>query len=203
MSDHNKGDEKPSRTDILWVCDCSNSMKGKGKSGSMNTMIREIIQELNENPPDSSLFEVNMRALKFFDTAEWINLSFIPVKNFSWIDLVPGGNSKLGDAFKLINEEFKQQNLNKDNYDKYQLLLILITDGYPTDDWIPEFEDMKDVLNSYNPVYCLIRIQDTSDDIVSAFAGEGNNKDLRIMTCDDIENIIQLVRLAEKNNMSN
>ncbi len=165
----------------------------------MNTMVREIIHELNENPSDSSLSEVNIRALKFFDKAEWINSSFIPVKDFLWADLAPGGNSNLGDAFKLIKEEFQQKKLNTDKYDRYQLLLILITDGYPTDDWIPELENMKEVLKSCNPVYCIIRIQDTSDEIVSAFAGDGNNKDLRIMTCFDIENIIQIVRLADKN----
>jgi len=186
--------QKKSRTDIIWICDCSKSMKGKRKSASMNVMIREITNELSEILNESPSTEINIRTLKFSNSAEWVNTSFVPVQSFFWTDLIPNGISNLGQAFEAISKEFLEKSPEKDIYDRYRIVLILISDGYPTDNWRAPLEDMKDLLNGHNPVYCIIRIPGISEEVISAFAGEGSDKNYRVMTCDDIENIIQLVR---------
>jgi len=186
--------QKKSRTDIIWICDCSKSMKGKRKSASMNVMIREITNELSEILNESPSTEINIRTLKFSNSAEWVNTSFVPVQSFSWTDLNPEGISNLGYAFEAISKEFKGNSPEKDTYDRYRIVLILISDGYPTDNWRIPLEDMKDLLKGHNPVYCIIRIPGISEEVISAFVGEGPDRNHRVMTCDDIENIIQLVR---------
>jgi uncharacterized protein YegL len=186
--------QKKSRTDIIWICDCSKSMKGKRKSASMNLMIREITNELNEILNESPSTEINIRTIKFSNSAEWVNPSFVPVQSFSWNDLIPEGISNLGNAFEALSKEFQEKSPEKDQYDRYRIVLILISDGYPTDNWRAPLEDMKDLLKGHNPVYCIIRIPGISEEVVSAFAGEGPDKNHRIMTCDHIENIIQFVR---------
>jgi len=181
---------KKSRLDILWICDCSKSMKSKGKSGSQNTVIREIIEELKEIPSEAPEFDINVRAISFSDEAKWVDADYIPVTDYQWNDLSPTGCSNLGAAFNKIKEQIIQEGKST----KHPIILILISDGYPTDDWAPALEDMKDVLKNRNPVYCAIRIQDTADDAILAFAGDGEDRDLRIMDTDSIENIIQIVR---------
>ncbi len=193
----NQDNKNPERfqMNVLWICDCSSSMRGKGKAGSMNTIIREIVQEMAEIPEDTPACDILIRAIKFSDKAEWVNPSFIPVQEYVWQDLVPGGGSKMGDAFAEIARQFQKR--SSKNGDR--LIAILISDGYPTDDWKGSLDLLKKTLQAWDPIYCAVRIQDTADEVVTEFVGDGEDLEPRIMETDSIENIIHIIRASIHN----
>ena len=160
----------------------------------MNVIIREIANELREIFSESSSAQIYIRTITFSDSAGWVEDAFVPVHDFSWMDQDLQSISNLGKAFEKISAEFKGKIPDNDMYGQYRIVLILISDGYPTDNWKMPLEDMRETLKGRTPVYCVIRLPGASEEVTTAFAGEGPDKNLRIMTYDDIENIIQLVR---------
>jgi uncharacterized protein YegL len=107
-------------------------MSVNGKIQTLNTAIREAIplmqKEANENPNA----QVLVRALKFSDGAQWHIAQPTPVDSFKWTDLTTDGVTDMGKALSMVAEQLKMPPMTDRALPP---ILVLISDGQPTDDF--------------------------------------------------------------------
>ena len=172
---------------LVWILDSSNSMKAKGKINSINMVIRDtipLIVDLSQAYTSHNFF---MRALSFSTGAHWINQKFQKIQDYSWNDLSAGGKSDLGAAFTLIRDIWPSESQGSTDSNSY--IFVLITDGYPTDDWYGPLQNLvsnREFTESYK---IAITIQDTENEIPREFIGQKQTNKGFILEIDDIERI--------------
>lgn len=133
MSERNlPGGEMSSRIlDFFWIADCSGSMDGE-KIQTLNYAIRQTIPDMRKEADDNPNASIMVRAIKFSDGAAWHIPTATPIDSFNWTDLTAGGVTAMGMALELVAGE-----LNQFPTDTKRLppVLVLLTDGQPTDDF--------------------------------------------------------------------
>ncbi len=115
---------------FFWIADCSGSMAGD-KIQSLNTAIREAIPEMRKVAANNPNAQVLVRALKFSSGANWHIAQPTPLEKFQWVNLSSGGVTDMGRAFTLVAEQLKVPPMVPRGLPP---VLVLISDGYPTDD---------------------------------------------------------------------
>ena len=126
------GGEMTSRVlDFIWIADCSGSMNGE-KIQTLNYAIRQTIPDMRKEANDNPNARLMVRAIKFSDGASWHIPTATPIDDFNWVDLTAEGVTALGMALGMIASE-----LNALPADTKRLppVLVLLTDGQPTDDY--------------------------------------------------------------------
>lgn len=116
---------------FIWIADCSSSMSGD-KIASLNTAIREAIPHMQKIASENPNAEVLVRAVKFSDGAQWHISQPTKVDQFQWIDLHSSGSTSMGQALKLVADQLKIPPMTDRALPP---VLVLITDGQPTDDF--------------------------------------------------------------------
>jgi uncharacterized protein YegL len=117
---------------FIWICDCSGSMSVNGKIETLNNAIRQSIPLMREAAADNPHVEVLVRVITFSDGAQWQIAQAVPVENFEWNDLVADGVTDLGKALSMVAEQLKVPPMTNRALPP---VLVLITDGQPTDDF--------------------------------------------------------------------
>jgi uncharacterized protein YegL len=116
---------------FFWIADCSGSMDGD-KIQSLNTAIREAIPEMRRVAQNNPNAQVKVRAIKFSSGATWHIAQPTPIETFQWVNLTAGGVTDMGKAFQLVAEQLRVPPMDPRGLPP---VLVLITDGYPTDDY--------------------------------------------------------------------
>jgi len=182
---------------LVWILDNSNSMKAKGKINSINMVIREtipLIADLSQTYKSHNFF---IRALSFSTGAQWVDQKFKKIQDYSWNDLEAGGKSDLGAAFKKIREILPSE--SQGSTDSNSFIFVLITDGYPTDDWHGPLQDLVSTRTFTESYKIAIAIQDTEDEIPLEFIGQKQTDKGFILEVDDIERIpMSIISIIEK-----
>ena len=117
---------------FIWLCDCSGSMSINGKIEALNTAIRECLPEMKRVADENPNANVLVRAVKFSDGAQWHVPTETPVNSFNWTDLIAGGLTDMGKALLLVAEQLKMPPMTDRALPP---VLVLISDGQPTDDF--------------------------------------------------------------------
>lgn len=115
---------------FIWIADCSGSMSGD-KIQSLNTAIREAIPEMKNVAQSNPHAKVLVRAIKFSSGATWHIPQATPIDQFQWQDLAANGVTDMGRALLMVADELKMPPMDPRGLPP---VLVLITDGYPTDD---------------------------------------------------------------------
>ncbi len=116
---------------FIWICDCSGSMSGQ-KIESLNTAIRNAIPEMQREADGNPNVQVLVRAIIFSTGAQWHIAQPTPIEDFKWTDLKADGVTDMGKALAAIAEQFKLSPLSDRSLPP---VLVLISDGQPTDDF--------------------------------------------------------------------
>lgn len=117
---------------FLFLCDGSGSMSVNGKIEALNAAIREAIPKMQEVAKENVHAQVFVRAIKFADRPEWHIGVPVKVEDLVWTDLTAGGLTALGSALELAAEQLKVSVMPERGLPP---VLVLITDGEPTDDF--------------------------------------------------------------------
>jgi uncharacterized protein YegL len=117
---------------FIWLADCSASMGEGGKIQQLNTAIHEAIPHMQRVAMDNVHAEVLVRAIKFSDGATWHISVPTPVEHFHWSDLGADGVTDMGKALLLVSEQLKMPPMTERGLPP---VLVLISDGQPTDDF--------------------------------------------------------------------
>lgn len=173
------------RVPICLCLDCSPSMSGKPELGAPPDTIGVPIDELNDGVrlffntiknDEIAKYSAEIAIVAFSGVAELV-LDFNYIENVEVptleLDLKRGGTS-IGEAVRLAIDalERRKQEYKHAGVDYYQPWLILMTDGYPTDDsHIPISQKIKSLVLDKKLVVFPIGIGSGSDmDVLKMFS---------------------------------
>ena len=127
---------------FIYLCDCSGSMQADGKMQSLNQAIRQSLPamvEVSQQNPEAS---IQVRVVSFADRASWHIAEPTPVDQVlgQWVDLREGGLTAMGDALKLVAAALRTPPMEQRALPP---VLVLISDGAPTDDFAAGLRTLK------------------------------------------------------------
>jgi len=177
---------------FIWIADCSGSMEMDGKIQALNTAIREAIPHMQKVVDENPNADVMVRAVKFSNGAQWHISQTTKVADFKWADLTADGVTDMGKALRMVAEQLKvlpERGLPP--------VLVLISDGQPTDDFDG---GLKEILNQpwgKKAVRIAIAIGEDADlDVLQKFINNPEIKPLRANTPEALVRYIKWVSTA-------
>jgi uncharacterized protein YegL len=161
---------------FIWIADCSGSMEADGKIQGLNHAIREAIPHMRKVADENVNAEVLVRALKFSSGAQWHISQPTPVENFEWVDLAANGVTDMGKAFSMVAAQLKMPPMSERALPP---VLVLITDGQPTDDYAKGLQELMDEPWGKKAVRMAIAIgEDANSEVLQKFIGNSEMKPL-------------------------
>ncbi len=185
---------------FIWMCDCSGSMSIGGKIQQLNNAIRQSIPLMRDASKDNPNAEVLVRAIKFADGAQWHISQPTPVENFEWTDLVADGVTDMGKALSMVAEQLKVPPMGDRSLPP---VLVLITDGQPTDDFGTGLKKLMEQPWGKKAVRIAIAVgQDVDYEVLQKFIGNPELKPLPANNPDDLVKQIKWVTTNVVNSVS-
>src|SRR5271157_2262040 len=175
---------------FIWIADCSGSMSGS-KIESLNTAIKNAIPEMQGVAQSNPHAQVLVRAIKFSSGAQWHIHQPTPVESFQWQPLKAGGVTDMGKAFNLVAEQLKMPPMDQRGLPP---VLVLVSDGHPTDDANRGLKRIMDEPWGRKAVRIAIGIGDDADyAMLQKFIGHSEIAPLR---ANNAETLTQYIRWA-------
>lgn len=165
------GSVSRSKLHFFWIADCSGSMAAQGKMEALNNAIQECIPATKEAAENNPFADMVVRAIAFSNGARWHISEETPVDSFTWKDLSPGGVTDLGAAIQLLSKELVPEKMGRRALPP---VLVLLSDGAPTDQWESELEAFNKT--GWGRPGRTVRIgvaigQDANKDVLAKFTG--------------------------------
>ncbi len=161
---------------FIWIADSSGSMEQDGKIQSLNTAIREAIPHMKKVAEDNPNAQVLVRAVKFSNGAQWHISQPTPVADFAWTDLTAEGETDMGKALQLVAEQLKMPPMSDRALPP---VLVLISDGQPTDDFDAGLKALMNEPWGKKAVRIAVSIgRDADNDVLQKFIGHSEIKPL-------------------------
>ncbi len=117
---------------FIWLVDASGSMGTQGRMRAVNDAIRSTIPALRQVSLDYPQAAVYANAIRFGDDARWLREKLTPLSEFHWQEMEAGGLTALGEALTMVGDALQPPLIRGRALPP---ILILITDGLPTDDF--------------------------------------------------------------------
>jgi uncharacterized protein YegL len=117
---------------FIYLCDCSGSMAAQGKMQALNQAIRQSLPGMAAVARENPEARVLVRAVSFADRAAWHIQTPTPVDQLQWQDLQAGGITAMGEALELVAAALSTPPME---VRALPPVLVLISDGQPTDDF--------------------------------------------------------------------
>ncbi|MEI7839882.1 MAG: VWA domain-containing protein [Methylococcaceae bacterium] len=173
---------------FIWIADCSYSMEGNKIQG-LNHAIREAIPAMQNVAADNVNAEVLVRAVKFSNGAKWHVAEATPVEDFKWQDLHVDGMTDMGAAFRLVADQLKMPPMTERGLPP---VLVLISDGQPTDDFESGLKELMALPWGKKAVRIGIAIGEDADmEVLQQFIG---NKELQPLHAHNAEQLVNYIR---------
>ncbi len=169
---------------LFFLVDGSGSMSGD-KIGSLNQGIREVLPDLRDISDSNADALIKVAVLQFSSGTQWITPTPQELNNIMWTDIEAGGVTDMGEAFAELDSKLNRNAFLADTVGNYAPVIILMSDGEPTDDWDTGLKKLK--ANKWFNAAIKIAFSigsDANDDILTAFTGNKetvipiNNKDI-------------------------
>lgn len=122
---------------LFYLVDTSGSMAG-AKIGTVNNAMMEAIEsDLKELSDSNDDAEIKVAIMKFSTGCEWVTPSKEPLSlaDVSWRDVQAGGLTDMGSAFIELDKKLSRNAFLQSQTGAYAPVIILMSDGAPTDDW--------------------------------------------------------------------
>ena len=162
---------------FIWICDCSGSMAVDGKIQALNNAIREAIPHMQQVAQDNPNAAVVVRAIKFSSGAQWHISQPVSVADFKWADLTAEGVTDMGKALSILADQLKMPPMTDRALPP---VLVLLSDGQPTDDFAGGLKALMDQPWGKKAVRIAIAIgEDADHDDLQKFIGHPELKPLQ------------------------
>lgn len=132
---------------VIPMIDVSGSMSGE-RIASVNDAMQDVPEELKDI--NDSLIDTRLliAPMEFSSGARWFSLANnapAEVESFRWIDMKASGLTDMGAAFKLLAEKLTVEEKGgwMNGRGGVAPVIILISDGEPTDDYKKELANLK------------------------------------------------------------
>jgi uncharacterized protein YegL len=176
---------------FIWIADSSGSMEQDGKIQALNTAIREAIPHMRQVAEDNPNAQVLVRAVKFSSGAQWHISQPTPVADFAWTDLQAAGETDMGKALQLVAEQLKMPPMSERALPP---VLVLVSDGQPTDDFESGLRDLMNEPWGKKAVRIAISIgRDADAEVLQRFIG---NTELKPLAANSPEALVRHIKWA-------
>ncbi len=179
---------------FIWIADCSGSMAVDGKVQSLNYAIRNAIPDMRKVADENPNAEVLVRAIRFSSGAQWHISQPTPVADFEWTDLTADGVTDMGKALSMVADQLKIPPMTDRALPP---VLVLISDGQPTDDFKSGLKALMDQPWGKKAVRIAIAIgEDADDEVLQEFIGHPELKPLQANNSESLVKYIKWVSTA-------
>lgn len=179
---------------FIWIADCSGSMGVDGKIQALNNAIREAAPHMRSVADENPNAQVLVRAVKFSSGAQWHVSQPTSVEEFKWQDLAADGVTDLGRALSMVADELKIPPMTDRALPP---VLVLISDGQPTDDWSGGLKALMDQAWGKKAVRIAIAIgEDADHEVLQKFIGHPELKPLQANNPESLVRHIKWVSTA-------
>jgi len=176
---------------FIWLVDTSGSMGYEGKIQALNNAVREAIPQMRDSATAQPQAQVFVRVVEFSEGARWVVEEPTPVEAFTWTDLASGGTTHLGAALELVAD---QMHVPPMSTHALPPVLVLISDGQPTDDFDTGMDRLLAEPWGNRAVRVAIAIgRDADEDVLRRFI---NNPDIRPVMASNPEQLVRYIRWA-------
>jgi uncharacterized protein YegL len=160
-----------------------------GKIQSLNTAIKEAIPHMQDVADENPNAQVLVRAVKFSDGAQWHVSQPTDIGDFKWDDLEAGGVTAMGMALGIVADQLKIPPMTDRALPP---VLVLISDGQPTDDFAGGLQALMNEPWGRKAVRIAIAIgEDADQEVLKRFIG---NPELRPLQANSPEALIKYIR---------
>jgi len=178
---------------LFFIADVSGSMSGS-KIGAVNDAIANvmpIVADISNNNPDA---EIKVAAMTFSNNCQWLYTEPKLAADFEWQPQTAGGGTALGGAcIELANKLSKSHGFMKSGSGSFAPVIILLSDGGPTDDFNSGLAQLKE--NNWFKAAIKVAIAiggDADMEVLGKFTG---NSEL-VIGVHDIESLKQTIRVV-------
>lgn len=179
---------------FVWIADCSGSMGVDGKIQALNTAIKEAIPNMQSVADENPNAQVLVRAIKFSSGAQWHVSQPTDVADFKWTDLTADGVTDMGKALQMVAEQLKIPPMTDRALPP---VLVLISDGQPTDDYASGIKAVMDQPWGKKAVRIAIAIgEDADSEVLQKFIGHNEIKPLQANSPEALVKYIKWVSTA-------
>jgi uncharacterized protein YegL len=179
---------------LIWVADSSGSMATDGKIQALNTAIREAIPHMQKVADENPNAQVLVRAIQFASGAQWHISQPTPVDDFKWADLSAQGETDMGKALSMVADQLKIPPMTDRALPP---VLVLVSDGQPTDDFNKGLRDLMEQPWGKKAVRIAIAIgTDADHDVLQKFIGHSELKPLQANNPEALVKYIKWVSTA-------
>jgi len=174
---------------FIWMADCSGSMAVDGKIQSLNTAIKEAIPNMQAVADENPNAQVLVRAVKFSDGAQWHVSRPTDIADFKWEDLQAGGVTAMGRALTIVADQLRIPPMTERALPP---VLVLISDGQPTDDFSGGLQALMNEPWGRKAVRVAIAIgEDADHEVLKQFIA---NPELEPLQANNPESLIKYIR---------
>jgi uncharacterized protein YegL len=175
---------------FIWLVDCSGSMQGK-KIESLNFAIREAMKPMQDVADENPNAQVLVRAVKFSDGAQWHISQPTDIHDFKWTDLRAEGVTDMGHALQEVAKALDIKNMPERGLPP---VLVLLSDGQPTDDFNSGLKALMDQPWGKKSVRIAIAIgEDTDDEVLHKFVG---NSEIPLLRAHNGAELVKRIKWA-------
>lgn len=179
---------------FIWIADCSGSMGVDGKIQSLNTAIKEAIPNMQSVADENPNAQVLVRAVKFSSGAQWHVSQPTDVADFKWEDLSAEGVTDMGKALTMVAEQLRIPPMTDRALPP---VIVLISDGQPTDDYASGLKALMDQPWGRKAVRIGIAIGEDADHaVLEQFIGNPEFKPLQANNPESLVKYIKWVSTA-------
>lgn len=175
---------------LIFIVDTSGSMGG-AKIASLNTAVREALNDVGEISKANADAQIKVAALEFSSGTSWMYDKLIEAESFQWQDLIASGLTSFGAACEELNKKLsKSHGWMAEPTGMRAPAIILLSDGGPTDDWEHTLEKLKG--NRWFKVACKIAIaigDDANKQVLTKFTGSIES----VITVHDVEQLKRII----------
>lgn len=176
---------------FFWIADCSGSMKG-AKIQTLNFAIKDALPEMERVAEENPNAQVLLRAVKFSNGAQWHVANPTPIQEFKWADLEADGLTDMGTALRLVAGQLKMAPEGPMSERALPPVLVLISDGQPTDDFVGGLKTLMDEPWGKKAVRIAVAIgEDASHEVLQKFIG---NSDLKPLAANNPEALVKHIK---------
>jgi len=123
---------------FILLCDCSSSMSGL-KIQSLNQAITNALEAMKQEAKSRPSNPVLVRVIVFSSGAQWHVSQATPIENLKWTDMHASGSTAMGQALRLLAEQMDSSKMPDRGLPP---VLVLVSDGQPTDDFNAGLADL-------------------------------------------------------------
>ncbi len=179
---------------FVWIADSSGSMEADGKIQALNYAIRNAIPDMRKVADENPNAQVLVRAIEFSSGARWHVSQPTDVADFEWTDLSADGVTDMGKALSMVADQLKIPPMSDRALPP---VLVLISDGQPTDDFEDGLEQLLEQPWGKKAVRIAIAIgEDADNDVLQKFIAHPELKPLQANNSESLVKYIKWVSTA-------